>query len=167
MVFGDHQTARGAWFGRGRVHSWVPQLFARYAYDTGLLADCPSSPTAGGDKAQRAQVVLEAACARGWAYWRLEPPPAVVAANLRWLVGYTPLPAPGPVRTEHNTGGRRSRVPLAAAGCLKEMVRSPAPGVLPVPPCSAYQSGMSPICRRKWADSMAGRGANLGRREAG
>ncbi|MFH8805583.1 TnsA-like heteromeric transposase endonuclease subunit [Streptomyces sp. NPDC017936] len=73
----------------GRVRSWVPQLFARYADGTGLLADCPSSPSAGGDRAQRARVVLEAACARvGWSYRRLEPPPAVVAANLRWLAGY-------------------------------------------------------------------------------
>ncbi|MFB7397639.1 TnsA-like heteromeric transposase endonuclease subunit [Streptomyces sp. NPDC056191] len=73
----------------GRVRSWVPQLFARYADGTGLLADCPSSPTAGGDRAQQVRMVLEAACARvGWAYRRLEPPPPVVAANLRWLVGY-------------------------------------------------------------------------------
>lgn len=73
----------------GRVRSWVPQLFARYADGTGLLADCPSSPNAGGDRAQRARVILEAACARvGWAYRRLEPPPGVVAANLRWLAGY-------------------------------------------------------------------------------
>ncbi|WP_227024937.1 TnsA-like heteromeric transposase endonuclease subunit [Streptomyces tsukubensis] len=73
----------------GRVRSWVPQLFARHADGTGLLADCPSSPTTGGDRAQRARMVLEAACARvGWAYRRLEPPPTVVAANLRWLAGY-------------------------------------------------------------------------------
>ncbi|MEU0596590.1 MULTISPECIES: TnsA-like heteromeric transposase endonuclease subunit [Streptomyces] len=73
----------------GRVRSWVPQLFARYADGTGLLADCPSSPAAGGDRAQQARMVLEAVCARvGWSYRRLEPPPAVVAANLRWLAGY-------------------------------------------------------------------------------
>lgn len=73
----------------GRVYSWVPQLFARYADGTGLLADCPSSPSVGGDRAQRARVVLETACARvGWSYRRLEPLPAVVAANLRWLAGY-------------------------------------------------------------------------------
>ncbi|MFI9262183.1 TnsA-like heteromeric transposase endonuclease subunit [Streptomyces sioyaensis] len=72
-----------------RVRSWVPQLFARYADGTGLLADCPSSPSAGGDRAQRVRVVLEAACMRvGWAYRRLELPPTVVAANLRWLAGY-------------------------------------------------------------------------------
>jgi hypothetical protein len=73
----------------GRVRSWVPQLFARYADGTGLLADCPSSLAAGGDRAQQARVVLEAACTRvGWTYRRLEPPPAVVAANSRWLAGY-------------------------------------------------------------------------------
>lgn len=73
----------------GRVHSWVPQVFARYADGTGLFADCPSGPASGGARAQRAGVVLEAACARvGWAYRRLEPPPAVVAGNLRWLAGY-------------------------------------------------------------------------------
>jgi hypothetical protein len=33
---------------RGQVRSWVPQLFARYADGTALLADCPShaAPTA-------------------------------------------------------------------------------------------------------------------------
>ncbi|MEV5599436.1 TnsA-like heteromeric transposase endonuclease subunit [Streptomyces sp. NPDC052496] len=73
----------------GRVRSWVPEVFARYADGTGLLADCPSSPSAGGDRTQRARMVLGAACARvGWAYRRLVPPPAVVAANLRWLAGY-------------------------------------------------------------------------------
>nr|WP_165455971.1 TnsA-like heteromeric transposase endonuclease subunit [Streptomyces antimycoticus] len=72
-----------------RVRSWVPQLFARYADGTGLLADCPSHPAAGGDRAQRARVALEVACARvGWSYRRLQPPPAVVAVNLRWLAGY-------------------------------------------------------------------------------
>ncbi|WP_425315800.1 TnsA-like heteromeric transposase endonuclease subunit [Streptomyces olivoreticuli] len=73
----------------GRVRSWVPQLFARYADGTGLFADCPSSPASGGARAQRAGAVLEAACARvGWAYQRLEPLLAVVAGNLRWLAGY-------------------------------------------------------------------------------
>ncbi|GGZ30009.1 hypothetical protein GCM10010300_86050 [Streptomyces olivaceoviridis] len=73
----------------GRVRSWVPQVFARYADGTGLFADCPSGPAAGGVRAQRAGAVLKAACARvGWVYRRLEPPSAVVAANLRWLAGY-------------------------------------------------------------------------------
>ncbi|WP_240634081.1 TnsA-like heteromeric transposase endonuclease subunit [Streptomyces dengpaensis] len=66
-----------------------PQLFARYADGTGLLADCPSSPTAGSELTQRARMVLEAACARvGWVYRSLEPPGAVRTANLRWLAGY-------------------------------------------------------------------------------
>ncbi|WEP00033.2 TnsA-like heteromeric transposase endonuclease subunit [Streptomyces sp. FXJ1.172] len=83
----------------GRVRSWVPQLFARYADGTGLLADCPSSPAAGRDRAQRVRMVLEAACARvGWSYRRLEPPPAVLAANLRWLAGYRHPRYQGPPR---------------------------------------------------------------------
>ncbi len=91
----------------GRVLRWVPQLFARYTDGTGLLADCPSSPTVGGDRAQRARAVLEAACARvGWSYRRLEPPPAVVAANLRWLAGY---------RHPRNQGPPRLRAALAQA----------------------------------------------------
>ncbi|WEP00485.2 TnsA-like heteromeric transposase endonuclease subunit [Streptomyces sp. FXJ1.172] len=82
----------------GRVRSWVPQLFARYADGTGLLADCPSSP-AKRDRAQRVRMVLEAACARvGWSYRRLEPPPAVLAANLRWLAGYRHPRYQGPPR---------------------------------------------------------------------
>lgn len=60
----------------GRVRSWIPQLFARYADGTGLFADCPSDPASSGARAQRAGAVLEAACARvGWAYRRLEPSP--------------------------------------------------------------------------------------------
>ncbi|MDX3527744.1 TnsA-like heteromeric transposase endonuclease subunit [Streptomyces sp. ID05-39B] len=91
----------------GRVRGWVPQLFARYADGSGLLADCPSSPVVGGDRAQRARVVLEASCARvGWSYRRLEPPPAVVAANLRWLAGY---------RHPRNQGPPRLRAALAEA----------------------------------------------------
>ncbi|MFF7183599.1 hypothetical protein [Streptomyces sp. NPDC008121] len=57
--------------------------------------------------AQRARVVLEASCARvGWSYRRLEPPPAVVAANLRWLAGY---------RHPRNQGPPRLRAALAEA----------------------------------------------------
>ncbi|MGW0209243.1 TnsA-like heteromeric transposase endonuclease subunit [Streptomyces sp. NPDC003233] len=83
----------------GRVRGWVPQLFARYTDGTGLLADCPSSPTAGADRAQRARAVLEAACTRvGWSYRRLEPPPAVVTANLQWLAGYRHPRCQGPPR---------------------------------------------------------------------
>ncbi|MFF8619074.1 TnsA-like heteromeric transposase endonuclease subunit [Streptomyces sp. NPDC015350] len=72
-----------------RVRSWVPQLFARYIDGSGLFADCPSVSGACGSGARRAGVVLEEACERvGWVYRRLEPPSAVVAANLRWLAGY-------------------------------------------------------------------------------
>ncbi|MGW0962549.1 TnsA-like heteromeric transposase endonuclease subunit [Streptomyces gelaticus] len=74
---------------RSRVRSWVPQLFARYADGTGLLADCPGGEGAGGVRAQRAQAVLEVVCALvGWRYLRLAPPDAVMAANVRWLAGY-------------------------------------------------------------------------------
>ncbi|WP_328759956.1 TnsA-like heteromeric transposase endonuclease subunit [Streptomyces sp. NBC_00271] len=75
--------------GRGQVRSWVPQLFARYRDGAALLADCPSHPEAGGERAQRAAVVLEAACAQaGWSYLRLEPLEKTLAANLKWLAGY-------------------------------------------------------------------------------
>ncbi|KUL48982.1 TnsA-like heteromeric transposase endonuclease subunit [Streptomyces sp. NRRL S-1521] len=75
--------------GSGRVLTWVPQVFARYADGRALLADCPASEEAAGDRAARAAAVLEAACAAvGFTYRRLPPPDAVVAANVRWLAGY-------------------------------------------------------------------------------
>jgi hypothetical protein len=75
--------------GQGRVRSWVPQIFARYADGTALLADCPSHPEAGGERAQQVATVLEAACAQvGFTYRRLEPLEKVLAANLKWLAGY-------------------------------------------------------------------------------
>jgi hypothetical protein len=74
---------------RGQVHSWVPQLFARYTDGTALLADCPSHPDAGGERALRAaQAVAEACADIGWAYRRLPPLDDVAAANLKWLAGY-------------------------------------------------------------------------------
>ncbi|MCC9312321.1 TnsA-like heteromeric transposase endonuclease subunit [Kitasatospora sp. RB6PN24] len=75
--------------GRGMVRSWVPQLFARYADGTALLADCPSHMEAGGERAQRAGAAVAAACEEvGWRYRRLEPLEPVLGANLRWLAGY-------------------------------------------------------------------------------
>ncbi|GAB2885003.1 hypothetical protein GCM10022245_20500 [Streptomyces mayteni] len=74
---------------RGRVRSWVPQLFARYADGTALVADCPSHPEAGGGRARAAAPVMRAACAQvGFTYRRLEPLDGVLAANLKWLAGY-------------------------------------------------------------------------------
>ncbi|WP_369780701.1 TnsA-like heteromeric transposase endonuclease subunit [Streptomyces sp. R33] len=74
---------------QGRVRSWTPQLFARRADGTALLADCPSHTEAGGEQAFRASVMMEQACEQvGWSYQRLEPLDAVLAANLRWLGGY-------------------------------------------------------------------------------
>ncbi|WP_404199782.1 TnsA-like heteromeric transposase endonuclease subunit [Streptomyces tauricus] len=74
---------------RGQVRSWVPQLFARYSDGTALLADCPSHPEAGGERALRAAQAVAAACADiGWTYRRLTPLDDVLAANLKWLAGY-------------------------------------------------------------------------------
>lgn len=74
---------------RGRVRSWVPQLFARYRDGTGLLADCPSHPEAGGERAVKAAEAVSTACEEiGWAYRRLAPLDDVLAANLKWLAGY-------------------------------------------------------------------------------
>ncbi|WP_445398779.1 TnsA-like heteromeric transposase endonuclease subunit [Streptomyces sp. LE64] len=74
---------------RGQVRSWVPQLFARRADGTGLLADCPSHLEAGGDRAVKAAEAVSAACEEiGWAYRRLAPLDDVPAANLKWLAGY-------------------------------------------------------------------------------
>jgi hypothetical protein len=74
---------------RGRVRSWVPQLFARYKDGTGLLADCPSHPEAGGERALEAAAAVAEACAQvGFVYRRLERLDEVVEANLKWLAGY-------------------------------------------------------------------------------
>ncbi|MGW0095081.1 TnsA-like heteromeric transposase endonuclease subunit [Streptomyces sp. NPDC003328] len=74
---------------RGRTRSWVPQLFARRADGTALLADCPGHPEAGGERARNAAEAMAQACADiGWAYRRLLPLDDVLAANLKWLAGY-------------------------------------------------------------------------------
>jgi hypothetical protein len=73
----------------GQVRSWVPQLFARYTDGTALLADCPSHPDAGGQRAMKAAEAVAEACAHiGWTYRRLPPLDSVLAANLKWLAGY-------------------------------------------------------------------------------
>jgi hypothetical protein len=74
---------------RGQVRSWVPQVFARYSDGTALLADCPSYPDAGGQRALGAAQAVAEACAHiGWTYRRLAPLDDVLAANLKWLAGY-------------------------------------------------------------------------------
>lgn len=74
---------------QGRVRSWVPQLFARYADGTALLADCPGHLGTGGERALKAAQAVAAACTDiGWSYQRLAPLDEVVAANLKWLAGY-------------------------------------------------------------------------------
>ncbi|MGW2587442.1 TnsA-like heteromeric transposase endonuclease subunit [Streptomyces virginiae] len=74
---------------QGRQRSWTPQLFARRADGTALLADCPSHTEAGGERALTAAVMMERASEQaGWTYQRLEPLEPVLAANLRWLAGY-------------------------------------------------------------------------------
>jgi hypothetical protein len=74
---------------RGQVRSWVPQLFARYTDGTALLADCPSHPDAGGERALGAAKAVAEACAHiGWTYRRLPPLDDILAANLKWLAGY-------------------------------------------------------------------------------
>ena len=93
--------------GDGKVRSWVPQLFARHADGTGLLADCPAAPGAGGARAQGAAQVLQVLCAAvGWSYRRLAPPDPVTTANLRWLAGY---------RHPRNAGGPALQAAVAAA----------------------------------------------------
>lgn len=84
------RPVRLVWRDRGgSARSWVPQLFARYADGTALLADCPGHAEAGGERALRAAQAVRAACDLvGWRYRRLEPLDAVFAANLRWLAGY-------------------------------------------------------------------------------
>ncbi len=95
---------------RGRVRSWVPQLFARYRDGTGLLADCPSHPDAGGERAVKAAEAVSEACEEiGWAYRRLPPLADVPAANLKWLAGY---------RHPRNAGR-----PGLTAAVLKEFAR--------------------------------------------
>lgn len=75
--------------GSGRVLTWVPQVFARYANGGALLADCPASEEPAGDRAARAAAVLAVACAAvGFTYRRLVPPERVFGANVRWLAGY-------------------------------------------------------------------------------
>lgn len=74
---------------RGRVRSWVPQLFARCTDGSSMLADCPGRLGTGGERALKAAQAVAAACTDiGWNYRRLAPLDEVVAANLTWLAGY-------------------------------------------------------------------------------
>ncbi|WP_413816091.1 TnsA-like heteromeric transposase endonuclease subunit [Kitasatospora purpeofusca] len=67
----------------------MPQVFARYADGTAMLADCPAGDRPGGDAARRAARALAEACEQvGWVYRRLGPADPVTAANVRWLAGY-------------------------------------------------------------------------------
>ncbi|MFF4533772.1 TnsA-like heteromeric transposase endonuclease subunit [Streptomyces sp. NPDC001407] len=75
--------------GGGRERSWVPQLFARYADGTGMLADCPSHAEAGGERAMKAAAAVAEACWQvGFVYRRLERLDEVAEANVKWLAGY-------------------------------------------------------------------------------
>ncbi|WP_238696594.1 MULTISPECIES: TnsA-like heteromeric transposase endonuclease subunit [unclassified Streptomyces] len=89
-VLRDMRPVRLLWrHPRGQVRSWVPQLFARRADGTALLADCPSHPDAGGERARKGAEAVAQACADiGWTYRRLPPLEPVLAANLKWLAGY-------------------------------------------------------------------------------
>lgn len=83
--------------GDGRTRSWVPQVFARYADGSGLLADCPAIADAGGARARRAAQIVEAACAQvGWTYRRLAPPDPVTVASSAGPGPPTPKPSPSP-----------------------------------------------------------------------
>ncbi|MFD3456996.1 TnsA-like heteromeric transposase endonuclease subunit [Streptomyces sp. NPDC058691] len=74
---------------RGQVRAWVPQLLARYADGSALLADCPGHPEAGGERARQAAVAMAEACAQvGFTYRRLHRLDETPAANLKWLAGY-------------------------------------------------------------------------------
>ncbi|MGW2602089.1 TnsA-like heteromeric transposase endonuclease subunit [Streptomyces klenkii] len=70
----------------------MPQLFARYADGTGMLADCPSHAEAGGERAIKAAAAVAEACWQvGFVYRRLERLDDVVEANMKWLAGYRHL----------------------------------------------------------------------------
>lgn len=91
----------------GRVLTWVPQLFARYADGRALLADCPATAAPAAGRAERAAAVLEAACAAaGFIYRRMAPPEKVMAANVRWLAGYR--------HPRHRDAGGREQAVLEA-----------------------------------------------------
>ncbi|MGQ4485032.1 hypothetical protein ACN6LM_006757 [Streptomyces sp. SAS_281] len=72
---------------RGPVRSRVPQLFARRADRTALLAECPLD--ADGARAVKAAEAVAQACADvGWTHRRIPPPDDVLAAHPEWPAGY-------------------------------------------------------------------------------
>ncbi|WP_436801396.1 TnsA-like heteromeric transposase endonuclease subunit [Streptomyces griseorubiginosus] len=96
----------------GQVRSWVPQLFARRADGTALLADCPSHPDAGGERARKAAEAIAQACTH-----RLDLPAPDTA---RLCPGRQPemagrLPPPPQRRLPGPDGGGHRGVHAAAA----------------------------------------------------
>ncbi|MEV7711676.1 TnsA-like heteromeric transposase endonuclease subunit [Streptomyces sp. NPDC088270] len=114
------RTGTGALLGAATVR--------RYRDGTGLLADCPSHPEAGGDRALKAAEAVSEACEEiGWTYRRLAPLDDVPAANLKWLAGYrhprnTGRPGLTPAVLEAFTWPRPLVEGAQAAGDLLEVL---------------------------------------------
>ncbi|MEU7004342.1 TnsA-like heteromeric transposase endonuclease subunit [Nonomuraea sp. NPDC046570] len=77
-----------SWIKDGRLRRHAPDYFARTSEGDGLVVDVRPDDRIDARSA-RAFAVMERACAAvGWRFHRTGGPPAVAAANVRWLAGY-------------------------------------------------------------------------------
>jgi hypothetical protein len=76
------------WPGGHGERRHAPDFFARRADGTGVVIDVRPDGLVDAEAAEAFEVTASACEQAGWEFRRTGGPPAVLAANLRWLAGY-------------------------------------------------------------------------------
>lgn len=76
------------WPGEQGERKHAPDFFARRADGTGVVIDVRPDDLVDPEAAEVFEVTAAACRAAGWEFRRTGAPPAVLAANVRWLAGY-------------------------------------------------------------------------------